>query len=241
MGDYKLGYVQDPAISVADALAASAGFPVLVGPMKIPAHDYSWYTFIDGKRVPKKKSKLPKFLHLWDGGVYDNLGLEQLIRYGKTSNEYTYRKPIDYLIVSNVSGELDQQEYKMGVKAIIRLISLAKYQVESLRSRDVLHRFIGHEANGKYFDSDNYCEQILLDAGFSKQEAKKKSISFLKKEDAYKAARIATELKNLTVMQFKLLFRLGFEVADCTMHAYEKSKYQLLGYDVNEWEQIFHD
>lgn len=238
MGDYKIGYVQNPGYALSDAIAASAGFPVLVGPMKIATENYDWHEN-KYRHSPKPKSEIPNSLHLWDGGVYDNLGLENLIRYGKKPNQYRFRKPIDYLIISNVSGELDREEYKMGANAIIRLISLAKYQVESLRSRDVLHRIIGHKAKGRYFDSDNYCEQILLDAGFSKEEAKEKSAAYLKKNDAHRAARIKTEIKNLSIEEFTLLFQLGFEVADSTLFAYDSSTHQLIGYDKERWESVF--
>ncbi|MCK5345982.1 MAG: hypothetical protein KAR20_21375, partial [Candidatus Heimdallarchaeota archaeon] len=238
MGDYKSGYVHNPKYALSDAIAASAGFPVLVGPMKIDTENYSWHNSRYRTSL-KPKSEITKKLHLWDGGVYDNLGLENLIRYGDKKTDYDFREPIDYLIVSNVSGELDKTEYKPGIDAIIRLISIAKYQVESLRSRDVLHRIIGHDAKAIYFDSDNYCEMILKMAKFTENEIKLHSKGYLKKDDAYHAARIKTELKNLTLDEFILLFRLGFEVADSTLFAYDGSIDQLIGYDRKHWENVF--
>ncbi len=127
------------------------------------------------------------------------------------------------------------QEYKPGINAIIRLISISKYQVESLRSRDTLHRFIHHKSAGRYFDTDNYCEQVLKHAGYDNNQIQTICKGYLSKSDADKAARIATEIKNLSRDQFILLFRQGFEVADCTMHAFETHTFKLVGFDDNEW------
>jgi len=63
--------------------------------------------------------------------------------------------------------------------------------------------------------------------------------SYLTKNQAAAAARIATEIKNLTPDQFMLLFRQGFEVADCTLHAFETDTYQLLGFDGDYWRARF--
>ena len=240
MGDYKIGYVHEPEYALSDAIAASAGFPVLVGPMKIKTDDYSWH-YSRFKHSPKPKSELTRRLHLWDGGVYDNLGMENLIRYGRDKAGYKFREPIDYLIVSNVSGEMDRTEYKPGINAILRLISIAKFQVESLRSRDVLHRIIGHDAKARYFDSDNYCEMILRNTNLPENEIKQLSKGYLKKADAFRAARIKTEIKNLSIADFTLLFRLGFEVADSTIFAYDDSVDQLLGYDRDHWDRVFQE
>ncbi len=235
MGDSKIGYVDHPEVPLCDAIAASAGFPVLVGPMALKTNGFNWYEYENKIKKPLDKIKVPDKLHLWDGGVYDNLGLEALVNYDNPPKGYAYRDDVDYLMVSNASGKSDMQEYKPGVNAILRLISISKYQVESLRSRDILHRFINHKRAGRYFDTDNYCEQVLKKAGYDNNQIREKSKGYLSKSDADKAARIKTEIKNLSRDQFILLFRQGFEVADCTLHAFEAQMYALVGFDENEW------
>jgi NTE family protein len=239
MGDYKIGYVDDPEVPLSDAIAASAGFPVLVGPLGLKTDGFEWYQYKDGQKVPLDPAEVPKKLHLWDGGVYDNLGLEALVNYAGPRDGYSYRRDVDYLMISNASGESDLQTYKPGVNAIIRMISISKYQVESLRSRDALHRMVVHKSAGRYFDSDNYCGQLLKHAGYDDDQIQERCKSYLTKNQAAEAARIATEIKNLTPDQFMLLFRQGFEVADCTLHAFETDTYQLLGFDGDYWRARF--
>lgn len=70
-------------------------------------------------------------------------------------------------------------------------------------------------------------------------EIKRRVYRRLQKKNAYKAARIKTEIKNLSHDDFILLFRLGFEVADATLHAFGKNEYQLLGYDSDQWAERF--
>ena len=42
MGDYRIGYVENPDIPLSHVMAASAGFPVLIGPYCLPTSKYQW-------------------------------------------------------------------------------------------------------------------------------------------------------------------------------------------------------
>jgi len=78
MGDYDFGYVARPPILIADAVAASAAFPGLIGPLVLDTSAFSWLGFDGaGQLTVPVKPWLSK-LHLWDGGMYDNLGVESL-------------------------------------------------------------------------------------------------------------------------------------------------------------------
>ena len=92
MGDYIFGYTYDTTITLSDAVAASGGFPGLIGPLILNTKPFKWFKYTDkGKgmkelmdpdsHITRKTEKIdPMFskLHFWDGGVYDNLGLEGL-------------------------------------------------------------------------------------------------------------------------------------------------------------------
>ena len=79
IGDYQLGYAHPGEFPLANALAVSAAFPGGLGPLTLAASQFAW------KKRPAWESG-PEFaqpvnigfhrLHLYDGGVYDNLGLE---------------------------------------------------------------------------------------------------------------------------------------------------------------------
>ena len=103
MGDYVTQYVLNPIFPLSDAVAASAGFPVGIGPLKIRTRKYVWQTH-DGKKTVKP---LYCSYHLWDGGVYENLGLEVLYKIGadkKTGRKL--RDDVDFCLVSDASAPL---------------------------------------------------------------------------------------------------------------------------------------
>lgn len=231
------GNLDSPSYRISDAVAASCAFPIAIGPMTLDTKDYeNWYEYDDDRVSKKELVSLPYTrLHLYDGGVYDNIGLEPLINFDK----YEPRPGIDYLMVSNASGKLDRQRYKPGLGAIARLVSMMKFQVEGLRSRDSIHRFKDHKLPGRYFDTDNTCESILTKAGYSNEKIVNLCSKYLEKSDVDKLSRESTHIRRLEKTDFKLLFRLGFEVADCTLHGFEKTVYNLIGFDSKKWEKVY--
>ena len=78
MGDYVTNYVLEPAMPIADAIAASAAVPGLIGPLAIRSDEYDWHRYEKGRLVAA--STPAKRYALWDGGVYDNLGVEPLFQ-----------------------------------------------------------------------------------------------------------------------------------------------------------------
>lgn len=100
MGDYKIGYVERPDIPLSHVMAASAGFPVLIGPYCLSTSGYKW----NPSRYSNTDYSAPdKIIHLWDGGVYDNLGLESIFT---PENAGTLKDGLDYMIVSNASASI---------------------------------------------------------------------------------------------------------------------------------------
>lgn len=85
MGDYTLGYAASDSYPLANAIAVSAAFPGGFGPLVLDAAKLNWI-----KRkwdAPVESGHITdigyKKLHLYDGGVYDNLGLEPFFDAGK--------------------------------------------------------------------------------------------------------------------------------------------------------------
>lgn len=240
MGGYLFGYVDNPDYPISDAVAASSGFPVFIGPLTVTAKNFAgWYTYdiLTNRRVDLSVLPADK-VHLYDGGVYDNLGLEPLVNYSGPKNGYSLRKGIDYLFVSNASGKLDPLQYSPGFTAVSRLVSIPKYQIEALRSRDVLHRIVDHKLPARYFDTDNTCRKVLTDAGFNDRDVDNLCLRYLEKSVVERLARVSTKVSKLKANEFRLLFRLGYEVADCTLHAYEAKKYALIGFDTDQWDRL---
>ena len=62
MGDYITHYVLKPATLIADAIAASAAVPGLIGPLTIRSTEYDWHRYKDadlsGLLQPAKRYEL---------------------------------------------------------------------------------------------------------------------------------------------------------------------------------------
>lgn len=85
MGDYVFGYSADVAkFRLADAMAVSAAFPIGFGPLILDASLYQWQKKEKWNDEEPMAMQTPEFskLHLYDGGVYDNLGIEPFLDVG---------------------------------------------------------------------------------------------------------------------------------------------------------------
>jgi NTE family protein len=95
LGDYTLGYASAGTFGLADALAVSAAFPGGFGPLKIDASAFDWrkrpWDAPLGSEISIDIGH--EALHLYDGGVYDNLGLEPFFDAGKGNTKHSSRMP----------------------------------------------------------------------------------------------------------------------------------------------------
>lgn len=217
MGDYTLGYVKKPNIPISEIMAASAGFPILIGPYAIKMSDYKWESW-DSKN---KSWTLPKLkrIHLWDGGVYDNLGLESIFRHkkGKPSDG------LEYIIVSNASkplGELVRQKIRHD-KNLQRIVEIAADQVSSLRTQIVMN-FIETTKKGMFLKIGNTADYIAVKSKCSDSLRKNLVEQCMPEAKAQRAREYPTELKKPCAKDIDLLIRHGYEVADCTYRCYSE-------------------
>lgn len=215
MGDYKVGYVPFPTLSIAEAAAASAGFPVLIGPYRLSTRSYRWME----ARKPQKSVPLRagtrcsscrtvpyhRTLHLWDGGVYDNLGLEALY---KISDNGHLTGDLNYLIISNASSPSGDttRDFFSPVKNLLRVLDITMDQVDALRSRDVSDYFY-RTGNGCYLrigtpSPPTSANRHSIDSGppLSRDE-----VAFVK--------NYPTTLSSPCREDFDLIFRHGYAVA----------------------------
>jgi NTE family protein len=240
MGDYLFGYTHDTDIPVSDAMAASAGFPGGIGPLKIDASKYSWFKYSERTRGSavmdpeiqaqwKTEPVEPLFpeAHLWDGGVYDNHGLEGLHNFVTG-----WRDKVDFLIVSDASGVAKPEKYARGVKALLRMATgIMKEQIRSLRARAVVERMILYKGkdDGVYLQTGNTCSRVLFASG-NRDKIPEFCPGCLSDEEARKVAEMPTVIRKLTNEEYLRLFRHGYEVADYTLYAYYPQEFDYLGF-----------
>jgi NTE family protein len=128
MGECATGYVAHPTMPISHMIAASSAFPVLIGPYKLRTKGLK---FTQDKAGKGDKMSVPRCYSLWDGGVYDNLGLTALHRVG-----HGLDREIDYLIVSNAGATMHDAKRGRPSKNLRRLLAIAANQAEQLRAAD---------------------------------------------------------------------------------------------------------
>ena len=220
MADYRLGGVKKPTIKLSEAVAASAGFPVGIGPLILDPDDYNWFAFRNKVLTDPIPPPNYKKLHLWDGGVYDNLADEPLFDPGDG-----WRDGVDFLVVSDASGLFDDDKaYSFGAQPLKRLLDIATSQVRAVRARSLVDYMEDHPGSGIYLQIDNPAKAIMqfaLKHGPVQEPAPAGALDrVLDADDVEKAARMPTHIHDLKEAEFDLLFRQGFEVANATYYGF---------------------
>lgn len=136
IADYRIGLSYQAPIPLATAVAASAGFPPFLSPLRL---DLRGLTF-DRKDMDDAVGgpvDVPSTAVLTDGGVYDNHGLEPAIKRCKT------------ILVCDAGAPWKASDARFGnwFSQLKRVLDTTDNQVRALRRRDIVGRFIaGAEA-----------------------------------------------------------------------------------------------
>jgi len=179
MGANDLGYIPYPELDLADAIAASAGFPIAIGPLKLDVEKYEFTP----KGLPECKSLL-----LYDGGLYDNLGLDILVRNNFTS----LAKDIDFVMLSDASKPFETQSVSY-MERIVRIIDVSTEQIRRLKLR-LFYKFL--------YAHKNDCMHFHIGKGYANLD-----------KDAQKAKSVPTNLKEMSADNFDALQANGYTTA----------------------------
>ncbi|QXI31327.1 patatin-like phospholipase family protein [Pseudomonas vanderleydeniana] len=131
MGDYSIGYAATGDMSLAEALAVSAAFPGGIGPLVLDSRRFKWMQRAwDAPLNTAVETKLPfARLHLYDGGVYDNLGLEPFFD-ASTGRSKRY----EYPIVACDAGAPLKPGFEAGILSPWRLKRMADIMSDQSRA-----------------------------------------------------------------------------------------------------------
>jgi NTE family protein len=103
MGDYRTGTAPPGNFPLASAMAVSAAFPGGFGPLSLRTDRFKWQRREwDAPLESMQEVHPPRRIHLYDGGVYDNLGIEPFFDAGRGRN----RKPGHFILVSDAGKPL---------------------------------------------------------------------------------------------------------------------------------------
>jgi NTE family protein len=173
-GDYVAGEIVKPTFRIADAVAASAAFPPVFSPVELktkPADFRDWGAAgaADAKRRIDPAPFRQKIV-LTDGGVYDNHGMEPIVKRFTT------------LLVSDGGAPFVRQSdlHTDWLNQLARITDLMDNQVRALRRRDLIARFQAgipapaaaegaqvpdqHGRLGTYWGIDTHPQATLADA-----------------------------------------------------------------------------
>lgn len=214
MGDYILKYVQNPEISLADAMCSSAAVPFLIGSLIIRSQKYKWFEYKPDKTIELNNPKFRK-IHIWDGGVYDNLGIEAFVKFDKGCR---YREEFNFLIISDASKAIETGKPFFQSSAF-RLLDITKDQVRSLRARTLMDHFEHKKNSGVYLKIGNTVHEILQKSK-CKGDIEQVSRESLSSDEVDRAKHYKTTLRKMSNENFMMIFKHGWEVADTTLSAY---------------------
>jgi NTE family protein len=224
MGDWQFGRHYDPPFRLADAAAASAAVPYAIGALRFDLPPQGWYKNDPATRKPLERRDPPRqAVHLWDGGAYENMGLEAMFKPGQALIG------CDYLICSDASGPLGQSgPGPLGalIKGHLwspRLFDVSSDQIRALRSRMLMREIESGTVRGALVRMGNSVRDIDLRAG--RHRAQSDYDTFQADQEAALALLHPTDLKAPSPDLFDRIARHGFEVADATLTAYSSTEF----------------
>ncbi|MEV8519501.1 patatin-like phospholipase family protein [Dyella marensis] len=193
-GDYQYGYVQSGDFPLANALAVSAAFPGGFGPLSLKTEQFAWMKRPwDAPAGSEERVSLNhRILHLYDGGVYDNLGLESVFDAGRGRSKY----PDHFIVVSDAGKPLSDglAPGQLNPFRFTRVLDIMSDQSHALRVRTFIHYVQGDSERGSLLSMDD--KSSTLDG-----DARSTAVNF------------PTTLRKLTKNDFDQLTRHGYNVA----------------------------
>ncbi len=122
IGEHELGVVESPDFPICDAVAASSAFPPVFPPLMLGPDRYAPSVPVD-------------YVTLTDGGIYDNLGVNPVLR---------DRNALDYVIVSDGGKPfaIDTQPTQSGALVLKAGLDIMMEQIRGLEFDRLAHRHL---------------------------------------------------------------------------------------------------
>ncbi|MBS0166215.1 MAG: patatin-like phospholipase family protein [Nitrospira sp.] len=195
IGDYQIGYAAPNNFMLASAMAVSAAFPGGFGPLRITTSEFSWRKKEWGAPIGTETPTAIEYpvLHLYDGGIYDNLGLEPFFDAGKGEPKH----PGIVIILSDAGSPLPSgfSSFALSPFRLQRVVDIMSDQAHALRVRTFSNYLQQSPGRGAL---------IFMNTPVS-DELPCKSAEF--------ASRFPTTLRRVDLSEFDRLADHGYRVA----------------------------
>jgi NTE family protein len=216
LGDYEIGYADAPNFPLADAMAISAAFPGGIGPLKIFPHQFEWKKRESWDSAAPAERIEPTFrhIHIYDGGVYDNLGLEPFFDVGKQAIKTETGSPsVDSIIVSDAGAAFGRKQVPgpLHPGRLIRVANIGFDQARALRVRSFVTFLQSHSSSGMYLQIGS--DPVASIAAYGDKSFIYEKQDWLQREAIAKAATYPTCISKMEIDDFVLLAMHGYETA----------------------------
>jgi NTE family protein len=210
MGDYRVGLVDAPDVTLASAVAASSAFPPILSPTTLPIKQPVRQTKgADLSRPPYTTQAI-----LSDGGVYDNLGLETV-------------KRLSTLLVSDAGQKIAPEEapHHDWPRHAVRVLDTVDNQVRSLRKRYLIEAYQRGDHTGAFWGiRTNFADYHLASDPLK-----------CANRDPGPLAAIATRLEKMTPDLQNHLMNWGYAICDAALRRHIDAALQAkLGIQITE-------
>jgi NTE family protein len=142
VSDYRLGESTKLVVPLATAVAASSAFPPVFSPIELDTEPSEWTG--TALTLPEP-DRLRRHIKLADGGIYDNMGLEQLTGKGSVR--------VDIVLVSDAGApfDIDEDPAEDYVRQLGRVRDILIDQTRALRKRWLVEELIAGRQQGAYW------------------------------------------------------------------------------------------
>jgi NTE family protein len=220
-GDYVLGRIDQPNVRIAQAVAASSAFPPVLSPLvlKLPRGSFSNWPNSQGPVPDAEIAVFRERVFLTDGGVYDNHGLEPIVKRYATVLVSDGGAPFGHTAELNTDW----------ISQLRRVLDVTDNQVRALRRRDLIDRLIAGNrlADESKLVSDKARGRMGAYWGIDTDPAKVKAPGALPCESAtvHKLAQIGTRLSDLGEQTSKQLVNWGYAICDRSIRTNYKGQF----------------
>ncbi len=195
LGDYMIGYAPSDNYPLSNALAVSAAFPGGIGPLSLHIKNMEWKKRPAWDAPIESAKKVDPMFHrirLYDGGVYDNLGLEPLFDAGKLESKHEG----DVIIAVDASSPLKTgfSFFSLNPWRLMRISDIIYDQARSLRVRTFVNYLKKGNCRGSY---------IYINTPVSENA---------KSDSSVLASNFPTTLRRINEKEFDLLAEHGYQV-----------------------------
>ena len=229
LGDWKFGHNYTQAVPLSIAMASSAAIPYMADFVKLDIEAEGWFKIDPGTDEPQSAINPPtKSVRLWDGGLYENLGIEAVY---KPQREFV-DKSVTRLIVSDASAYLaDRYRESPGVLMARypyirppRMFEIISEQTRSLRTRFLMDSIQSNRLTGSIVRLG--VSVMKVDNAVARTRSPSQASCFLDEQQVAQAAKHPTDGARMKPVSYANLLRHGFETADATLTAYQPEEFE---------------